>query len=112
MKDLLVGCLKDTEKLCLIDCGSGSCNSGNHDLFNDEVLSNYLQLSNVVCKSNCFTSLNKLVKLTKDLKEMNEKVQAQVAKSFCQFRSTRTILYNDHKKDLMQGTIVHLPGKD
>ena len=37
LKDLLEGCLKDTEKLRLMDCDSGSCNPGNHDLFNDEV---------------------------------------------------------------------------
>ena len=91
LKDLLAGYLEDTEKLHLMDCDSGSCNCGNHDLFNDKVLSDYLQLSNVLCKSNCFTSLNKLVKLTKDLKELNEKLQAQVAKSFCHFRSTRTV---------------------
>ena len=91
LKDLLAGCLKDNEKLCLMDYDSGSCNSGNHDLFNDEVSSDYLQLSNVVCKGNCFTSLNKLVKLTKDLEELNEKLQAQVVKSFYQFRSTRTV---------------------
>ena len=48
LKDLLAGCLEATEKLRLMDCDSGSCNCGNHDLFNDKVLSDYLQLSNVV----------------------------------------------------------------
>ena len=87
MKDLLMGSVNDTENNGNfgLNCDSG----GNESL--DELLSGYLEFSDVVCKSNCFTSLSKLVKLTKGLKELNEKLQAQVGKSFCQFRNSRIV---------------------
>ena len=70
LKDLLTGCLKNTKKSCFVNYDSGS-NSSSNDLFDSKALSGYLQLSDVVCKSNCFTSLNKRVKLTNDLKGLN-----------------------------------------
>ena len=48
LKDLLMGFLKV------------------NDSSNDELLTRYLEFSDIVCKSNCFTSLNKLMKLTND----------------------------------------------
>lgn len=52
MKDLLMGSVNDTENNGNfgLNCDSG----GNESL--DELLSGYLEFSDVVCKSNCFTS--------------------------------------------------------
>ena len=87
LKDLLRGFLKEN---LTVDESSSS----------DELLTQYLEFSDVVCKSNCFASLNKLIKLTNDLKELDNKLQAQVLKSFCQFRNTRSVQQSQKRPSL------------
>ena len=45
-------------------------------------------------------SLNKLMKLTNDLKELDNKLQAQVGKSFCQLRNTRSVQQSQKRPSL------------